>query len=457
MSDDEGNNGSKDLLAQITGDPSAMANLSQALIPTLLSSLEDALASKEKDSSVLPSNLQLQGERDRQSISRGSRMMSPQQMQGLGSNYPMGNPAQQNQTYCMGMGHAAPPFMSNAAPPFLGNAAQCYQGYAAPPPLMGNYYQGNAAPGYGNTGNAANWPMNSAGQPCTSESASTSSRGTKRSRTEQPPPSDWSVGEEEDEIDPYLSESERQDLLSDSSESESEDEEPPQKKAKFVPSEDTVKLLKSLVNKPLKNDKRKAKANKFPLPSCDPAHPPKLDESVTCLIPKSNDRFLSKLQQFCMDGMGPLIFLYEQLHKNEPLDSDTLKAAVKCSLSLMANASAHFSTERRKCIMKHLNNDLKPLAEGQFPDRGPYLFGEGFGARAKATADSIKALKGVQAQKRFSGSGDSKFKPQSRRQQWGVSSPSFQKSVFKRLGAPPTRNQSYQFRKNLKKQPKPNQ
>ena len=72
--------------------------------------------------------------------------------------------------------------------------------------------------------------------------------------------------------------------------------------------------------------------------------------------------------------MGPLIFLYEQLQKNELPDSDTLKAAVKCSLSLMANAASHFSVERRKCIMKHLNNDLKPLAEAQYPERGPYLF-----------------------------------------------------------------------------------
>ena len=107
--------------------------------------------------------------------------------------------------------------------------------------------------------------------------------------------------------------------------------------------------------------------------------------------------------------------------------------------------------------MKHLNNDLKPLAEAQFPERGPYLFGEGFGARAKATADSIKALKDVQSQKRFSGSSDSKYKPQSRRQQWGVSSPGLQKSVFKRLGATSTRNQSFQFWKNPKKQPKPSQ
>ena len=102
-------------------------------------------------------------------------------------------------------------------------------------------------------------------------------------------------------------------------------------------------------------------------------------------------------------------------------------------------------------------NDLKPLAEAQFPERRPYLFEERLGARAKATADNIKALKGVQSQKRFSGSGDSKYKPQSRRQQWDVSSPGLQKSVFKRLGATPTRNQSFQFRKNPKKQPKPSQ
>ena len=138
----------------------------------------------------------------------------------------------------------------------------------------------------------------SAGQPGTSDSASTSSRGTKRSCMEQPPPSDWSVGKEGD-IDPYLSESECQDLLSDSSESDSE---PPQKKATFVPSEDTVRLLKSLVNKPLKNDKQRPRQTNF---HCH--HVIQLiHQNWTCLIPKSN-RFMSKLQQFCMDGMGPLI------------------------------------------------------------------------------------------------------------------------------------------------------
>ena len=124
------------------------------------------------------------------------------------------------------------------------------------------------------------------------------------------------------------------------------------KRARYVPSEVTIKFLKSMVDKSLKNDKRKAKASKFLLPSCDPAHPPKLDDSVTCLIPKaakSNDRFLTKLQQFCMDGMGPLIYLHEQLYKNDPPDSDTLKVAIKCSLSLMANASAHFGEKKIHC------------------------------------------------------------------------------------------------------------
>ena len=105
------------------------------------------------------------------------------------------------------------------------------------------------------------------------------------------------------------------------------------------------------------------------------------------------------------------MFIQDRLSKGEPIDQATLKAAVKSGVSLLGNATAHFSTERRKCVMKHLNSDLKPLAEGQFPDRGAYLFGDSFGARAKAAADSVKALNGIQPRKRFLGNGGSKFKP----------------------------------------------
>ena len=84
--------------------------------------------------------------------------------------------------------------------------------------------------------------------------------------------------------------------------------------------------------------------------------------------------------------------------------------------------------------MKHLNRDLKPHAEEQYPSRGPFLFGEGFAAKAKATADGTRALKG--AQKSFFGSGDSK--PLGRRKQLGISSIPSQshRGVFRCLGPP---------------------
>ncbi len=48
--------------------------------------------------------------------------------------------------------------------------------------------------------------------------------------------------------------SERRELLDSSSENESEEEETPPAKRSFVPSEDTLKFLKSISGKPLKND-----------------------------------------------------------------------------------------------------------------------------------------------------------------------------------------------------------
>ena len=153
--------------------------------------------------------------------------------------------------------------------------------------------------------------------------------------------------------------------------------------------------------------------------------------------------------------MGPLIYLQEQMEAKTQVEGDTLKAVLKCSLTLLGNAAAHVSVERRKCIMKHLNSDLKPLTEGPFPDRGPDLFGKSFGDRAKATTNSIKALKGVQSQKRFSWSGGPKYKPQGRRQHWGISQPNPQKSVFKRLAAQTSQIQipnSRQFKKLPRKQ-----
>ena len=59
-----------------------------------------------------------------------------------------------------------------------------------------------------------------------------------------------------------------------------------------------------------------------------------------------------------MHAMGLLIYLQEQMEAKSQVESDTLKAALKCSLTLLGNAAAHVSVEWRKCIT-HLNCDLK--------------------------------------------------------------------------------------------------
>ena len=96
-----------------------------------------------------------------------------------------------------------------------------------------------------------------------------------------------------------------------------------------------------------------------------------------------------------------------------------LENAIHSSMSLLDNGSTHFNVERRKAVMKHLNTDIKHLAEAEFPHRGPYLFGEDFGRRAKAAVEDVRALKDIQTKKsnHFSGSGGSnRSMPQSHHQ-----------------------------------------
>ena len=182
--------------------------------------------------------------------------------------------------------------MGSVPPAPVGNAASFHMSNVANP------YQSNAAQqGTSIAVDQHQWRWTPWG-PYPYYPEPSSQAGRKRWHTEsQPSDSD---GTDEDDINPYLTESERRDLLSDSqsdTDLDSEQDEPPAKR-RCVPTKDMVKFLRLVVEKPLKNEKRKALANKFPLPSFDPGHPPKLDESIVCLIPKtarSHDRFLSKL------------------------------------------------------------------------------------------------------------------------------------------------------------------
>ena len=123
--------------------------------------------------------------------------------------------------------------------------------------------------------------------------------------------------------------------------------------------------------KPLKNDRRKLMANKYPVTLLI-----KLDEAMSCLVQrsaKSFDSFLSKLQRYTLDAMGPLAWFLDQKKQGEKVDT------VRVSLSLLDNASAHFNVERRCAVVKNLNKDLRSIADAEFPDSDPLLFGDDIG------------------------------------------------------------------------------
>ena len=157
------------------------------------------------------------------------------------------------------------------------------------------------------------------------------------------------------------------------SEDSGDDEPPPVKRPKL-----SKEVCKFATDTPLKNDKRKSLTSLFPLPAVDAAHPPKLDRGIIPIVPKTaqtNDRFLSKLQQVSMDSLGPLLALLGQAKKGK-LTAKELVAPLEAAIKLKGNAAAHLSVERRKSLMKYLNRDLKPLAEGYLSrQRSPVVWG----------------------------------------------------------------------------------
>ena len=98
---------------------------------------------------------------------------------------------------------------------------------------------------------------------------------------------------------------------------------------------------------------------------------------------KTYDCYLSKLQRFLLDALGPMVWLHEQMLSEGEVDLTKAKEAVEASIALLGNATAYFSMEHRKSVMKHMNKDLHPLCEGKFPKRGPHLFGEDFGSKER--------------------------------------------------------------------------
>ena len=137
-------------------------------------------------------------------------------------------------------------------------------------------------------------------------------------------------------------EGEREGLLGSEKESEDEDVAVPEK-SKYLPRDSTVNFLNSVTENVLRIDHRTEVVDKFPIPSCDPAHPPKVHAGLMVIIPKpakEHDRHLGKMQQFAMDVLGPLTWLYEQLETAETVDHSKAKLTVQSAVPLLGSAAA---------------------------------------------------------------------------------------------------------------------
>ena len=105
-----------------------------------------------------------------------------------------------------------------------------------------------------------------------------------------------------------------------------------------------------------------------------------------------NDRAASRLQQFWLDAASPLVMLLERDEEFQ-LPAEAIQM-IQASIVLMGNASFHHSTERRRGLLQHLNPQLKQLvAESDFMEAAPMLFGENFGTIAKQRLEAAAALK----------------------------------------------------------------
>ena len=162
-------------------------------------------------------------------------------------------------------------------------------------------------------------------------------------------------------------------------------------------SEDIASFLKETVSKPATNAQRKEWIEKHSLPKVPELAPPKMDMTMRLLVSKdisSHDQWLKKMQTTTYEAAGPLIHLLSSLEGEEEMDTDRVKEALKLSLSLMGNAFARFSQERRRKILVGINSQLGHMADEDF-DSSDVLFGEGAVDRIKKRTEAIKTLQRV--------------------------------------------------------------
>ena len=154
-------------------------------------------------------------------------------------------------------------------------------------------------------------------------------------------------------------------------------------------------FLEATFKSKLENKARVAKAKGQGTPDSRWIRCAKIDPVVTANVPpaaRTADRAASRLQQFWLDAVNPLVLILEKAEELEiPRE---VVGGIQTALQLLGNANYHHSTARRQALLLQLNPKLKQLvSEADFKDAAPYLFGENFGKLAKERLEAAEALK----------------------------------------------------------------
>lgn len=174
----------------------------------------------------------------------------------------------------------------------------------------------------------------------------------------------------------------------------------------FAVSEETKAFLQATFSlpRPVNKKTRRSWLSKFGHPEVDV---PKLDTIIKKELPKDAsdlDKKLSRLQNFLLDAVGPLVFTMEDLVTKDNPDPEKTLVAIQASLRILGNASAQFSQERRTKALSKLNPDLKTLVDDEdFSDAAPYLFSSGFAKKAKERAEEVECLRKASLEARKTG------------------------------------------------------
>ena len=160
--------------------------------------------------------------------------------------------------------------------------------------------------------------------------------------------------------------------------------------------EELSEFLSVAFKKPMSADRRKKLTVKYPRLAISQTKPPAIDKAILSLVQTrkhivSHDRFLSKLQCFASDAIGPLVYLLKELQSSKGVTKEKAVQAIQAAPCFTGNTFATLSVERRRSILLQLNQQLAPMAEEEF-DNNRKLFGDDFGKGAKEKANAIRSL-----------------------------------------------------------------